>query len=73
MSMYYCQILITHLYVPPLKVYLMIQIMIPVILRMVCLDQYPSQCPVHHNKEVQRIPRCIRICIMKMMQCKFQE
>ncbi len=73
MSMYYCQILITHLYVPPLKVFLMIQIGIPVISCMVCLDQYRSQCPVHHDKEVQRIPRCIRIRIMKMMQCEFQE
>jgi hypothetical protein len=48
--MYYCQILITHLYLLPLKVYLMNQVIIPVILRMVCLGQYYSQYPVHHNK-----------------------
>jgi hypothetical protein len=72
MSMYCCQILITHLYVPPLKVYLMIQIMIPVILCIDCLGQYHSQCPVHHNKKVKRIPCCKQICIIEMMQCEIQ-
>jgi hypothetical protein len=62
-----------------LQVYLMIQIMIPVILCIDRLGQYRSQCRVHHNKEVKHIPRCIRIRviemmlrIIEMMQCEIQ-
>jgi hypothetical protein len=55
--------------VPPLQVYLMIQIMIPGILCINRLGQYRSQCRVQHNKEVNRIPHCIPICIIEMMQC----
>jgi hypothetical protein len=73
MSMYCYQILISHSYNTPWKELLTNQIVIPVISYIAHWGQYCSQCLVNYNKEVKHIHPCIRIRIIRIMQCKFSE